>query len=823
MKKNKPHDKNQRIEQLEQENALYRKILENLPVGIQVFDNNGASFFVNKKQSELLGLHHPQAGVGQFNVLTDPYSVQTGAAQIYENVYRGNTHEHTYEYNLGMEQNMQQTQRETRIFQEKIIPLPNNLNQTEYVLAVLQDVSKHQQLQKQLEETQHRFELALDATHDGIWDWNLITNEIYFSANWKKMLGYQNNELPNVFSVWEKLTHPNDVKKSWEMLNKHINGKLPRFEMELRMKHKNGQWVDILSRAQAYFDQNHTAHRVVGTHVDINRQKQLEKQLIIEKEKAQQFADEISTINEELNQANQEYLAINEELRQTNELLYETNERLLVSETKFKTVFDIIDIGLTITDEQGHIIDCNRASEKILGITKQEHLTRLYDGKEWNIVRPDQTPMPPNEFASVRALTENKPVLNIEMGINKPQQITWMSVSATPIQLENYGVLVAYIDITDRINAERERIVFNRNFEAFLNQTSDFIYFKDINSRFLFCSQTLADITGHQHWKQMIGKHDFDVFPPNIAQIYNQEEVSVFNEGKPLLDKINPYFDKHGNKRFIATNKWPLFDDNKKVVGIFGISSDITQRLEAQQKLKDNEKKLMELNATKDKFFSIIAHDLRSPYSAILGFSELAVKSVLKKDIEKLDQFCKLIHQSAKQSFNLLNNLLEWSRIQTGKIEFNPDPLPLKALVIRTLDFLNANIKEKNIQVTLHIDEHIELFADKFMIETVLRNLISNSVKFTPSGGQISVQASLHSDRVQVTIKDSGIGISSSDIEKLFKIESNFSMPGTNNEKGTGLGLILCKEFIEKHNGTIWVESQLSEWTTFNFTIANQP
>ncbi|MBN1970162.1 MAG: PAS domain S-box protein [Candidatus Delongbacteria bacterium] len=940
------------MKELEKKNTLYESIIHNLPIGIQVFDRNGVSYLVNHKQSELLGLPDLSVGIGKFNVLTDPYAVASGAAKIYQDVYKGKKHEHTYEYNLGIDENKWDTRKDTRIFDEKIIPLKNNQQDTEFVLAVLDDVTdkkrreakqtdaeealrksnehhknfvnhspdilykfsnkrgalywsvrvtdilgfstdeltldpklwynsihpddkvmvndaienynkgekynieyriktktgnwvwlhdyfmfkenkgdeiiieghatditKRKELEIELAEAKQRFDMAMEATKDGLWDWNMLTNEIYFSPNWKRMLGYESNELPNNFSVWEQLTHPEDVKKSWDLLNEHISGKHERFEIEFRMKHKKGNWIDILSRANAYFDDNGNAHRVVGTHVDIRKQKQLEKQLIAEKVKANNYADEITAINEELNQSNQEYLALNEELKQTNETLHHTNIKLEESEIKFKTVFDILDVGLTITDEQGNIIDCNKASEKILGITKEEHLARNFAGKEWDIVRPDLSPMPVNEFASVRALKESKAILNIEMGILKPEEITWISANATPIHLKGYGVLVAFIDITDRKKSEQERILFNRNFEAFLNQTSDFVYFKDNESRFVFCSQPLAEITGHKHWKEMIGKHDLEVFPTDTAKIYYEEELPVFKEGIPLLEKTDPYYDKNGNKRFVLTNKWPLFDDNKQIVGIFGISRDITDRLEAEQKIKKSEKQLKELNATKDKFFSIIAHDLRNPFNALIGMNDLVSKKIDADDIETAKEILEHINNSSNQALNLLNNLLQWSRIQTGNLEFQPSHFDFEKSLGNVLALLEVNYKKKDISLKVTIEPYLQVYADKFMIETIMRNLISNAIKFTKKGGKIEVIAIKPGNRLEVSVQDSGIGISESKINMLFSIENNITSYGTENEKGSGLGLILCKEFIEKHNGKIWVESKENKGTRFTFKI----
>jgi len=395
----------------------------------------------------------------------------------------------------------------------------------------------------------------------------------------------------------------------------------------------------------------------------------------------------------------------------------QAEKELVQSQIKFKSIFDILTVGISITDEIGNIIDCNKVSEQILGVTKEQHLKRNYAGSEWKIIRPDFSLMPPNEFASVRALKEKKSIYNVEMGIVKSEnEITWISVNATPLNLEGYGAVITYVDITERKKEEEKRVVFNRNFEAFLNQTTDFVYFKDINSHFLFCSQTLANITGHKHWKEMIGKHDFDVFPEDIAKIYYQEELPVFAEGKALINKIDPYYDASGQKGFVLTNKWALFDDKNEIVGIFGISRDITERIKGEQKIKESEEKLKDLNATKDKLFTIIAHDLRSPFNSILGYSDLLNSNLKNYDIKKSEKFVSIIFSTAKNTLVLLDNLLSWAKTQTGQISYSPEKLLLSSIVGEIIELSNPIARNKNILLKHSQIEKIEVNADECSI-----------------------------------------------------------------------------------------------------------
>ncbi len=239
----------------------------------------------------------------------------------------------------------------------------------------------------------------------------------------------------------------------------------------------------------------------------------------------------------------------------------------------------------------------------------------------------------------------------------------------------------------------------------------------------------------------------------------------------------------------------------------------------AIERISKSEADLKKLNTTKDKLFSILSHVLRSPFSSILGFSEMLYYETGDFDAAQIKEIAATIYETSRETFDLLDNLLEWSRSQTGSIIFEPENIYLKDLVNSTVDLLDNSARKKDITISNEIPEKINAFADKNMINTVLRNLVSNAIKFTHHKGEIKILSRDIDNFIEITIADSGIGIKPEDIKKLFGIDIGFSTVGTDNEKGTGLGLILCKEFIKKNNGKIWIESESGKGSDFIFTL----
>jgi len=233
------------------------------------------------------------------------------------------------------------------------------------------------------------------------------------------------------------------------------------------------------------------------------------------------------------------------------------------------------------------------------------------------------------------------------------------------------------------------------------------------------------------------------------------------------------------------------------------------------------EKELKELIATKNKLFSIIAHDLKSPFTSILGFSELLMKKHKSIDQDKRESFISNILTSARNTFTLLENLLTWTRSQSGQIQLNPEKINLDSLIKQSVSILQNTAENKNIKISLPHDHNLFAYADNNTVATVLRNFLSNALKFTPRNGKIEIFAEeiQNNSSIKISIKDNGVGMSSKKIESLFSIETNESTQGTEQENGTGIGLLICREFIQLNKGKILVESKVNEGSIFSFIL----
>lgn len=235
--------------------------------------------------------------------------------------------------------------------------------------------------------------------------------------------------------------------------------------------------------------------------------------------------------------------------------------------------------------------------------------------------------------------------------------------------------------------------------------------------------------------------------------------------------------------------------------------------------LSETEQILKKLGATKDRFFSIIAHDLRNPFNALLGFTEMLSQNIDEFSKEEIKTYVDIIHKSAQNLYQLLENLLQWSRSQTGSIDFDPGWFSLKEVSDEVVQALQIHSERKNIKVKNNIKESHSVFADENLFSTVIRNLLSNSIKFTATGGRVELSSKEDRGFIEVSVKDNGTGIEKGEIKKLFSLDYNVSKKGTQDEKGTGLGLALSKEFVEKNGGRIWAESTPGMGSIFKFTV----
>ncbi len=314
------------------------------------------------------------------------------------------------------------------------------------------------------------------------------------------------------------------------------------------------------------------------------------------------------------------------------------------------------------------------------------------------------------------------------------------------------------------------------------------------------------------------------------GEVVRQRKAIVLNS----FQTENPYKKgiHEGHVKFYKYLSIPVIFD-KKIVAVASIANKETDYndLDIRQMtlLMDNVWKRYErislvdnlkvANATKDKFFSILAHDLRSPFNSMLGFSNMLNKNFDKYDSEKKKKFISIINDGLRRELKLLDNLLSWSRSQKGIIEFNPERINLSASTDEIIELFIQTANNKEIELKNSISENVFVTADQDMLSTIIRNLLSNAIKYTPKGGEIDIYALMKRTVFEIVIRDSGVGISKENQLKLFDISDSSSTKGTKNETGTGLGLVLCKEFVEKHGGKIWVISETGQGSAFHFTI----
>ena len=324
-------------------------------------------------------------------------------------------------------------------------------------------------------------------------------------------------------------------------------------------------------------------------------------------------------------------------------------------------------------------------------------------------------------------------------------------------------------------------------------------------------------------WKaeEVLGKAvgEFQWVYEEDLEIVTGISSEMFNNSNTSNVITNRNYCKDGS---VITCEWynsAFVDSSGKMISVYSLVHNISDRKQAELQLKKYSEKLKEMNRTKDKFFSIIAHDLRSPFQGLLGYSQ-----ILREEYNSLSEDEKIhiinsIQELSGNTFRLLDNLLQWSRLQTKKIVFKPEEFNLLEELYPTITALEYLAKNKGINLNYVIDGSISLVADKNMLNLIVRNLISNSVKFTEPGGEINLSVEKYDDYVQVSIKDTGVGIEENKFNDLFNIGQNISTKGTAGEGGSGLGLVLCKEMVEKHNGKIWVESEIGKGSRFCFTM----
>jgi signal transduction histidine kinase/CheY-like chemotaxis protein len=361
----------------------------------------------------------------------------------------------------------------------------------------------------------------------------------------------------------------------------------------------------------------------------------------------------------------------------------------------------------------------------------------------------------------------------------------------------------------------------NRIFELAKKSDSEFFtitYLNPDNSNYV--SDSVYNITGFtpKELTEDLGGLNSIIYEEDRFKV--KKELTNFITGNKNTTQISfRIVTKDNNIKNITQTIFAVKDEQNQIIALEAINKDITNLTQKATISEEEYQKLTEKNSAKDKFISIISHDLRAPFTSIIGFSEILLN---EKDLPELErqEYLSYIRDAAETQLELVNHLLDWSRLQSGRITLDLKRLNLKIIVSNAISQLTGIAIRKGITVNNLVPDNFSINADEKLILQVLTNLIGNSIKFTPTGKQIYVSADNYKTGfIEIIVKDEGTGIAEKDINKVFKIGEKFTINGTNGEKGSGLGLILVKEIIEKHGGNIWFYSKEGEGTDFHFTI----
>ena len=632
--------------------------------------------------------------------------------------------------------------------------------------GIFRDITERNQMEKVLKESESSLRNAQEIAKMGSWEWDMVTQKTKWSDNYYTLLGFKTTEVEPTFELFRSKIHPDDVHSLEEDLTKIMKDKIPS-SFELRLIQPDSSVIWIQNNISPVIKDNKLV-KLKGVIIDITKRKQAETNLA-----------ELHQFNSQIINSIQEGI-----------IVYDSNLR--------HTVF-------------------NSFMEKLSGIPASQVLGKY----------PTEA-FPFLEDVGVvknlkRALNgENVDVIDFPFSLPDSEKSGWASEKNVPLRNVNgeiIGVIGTVHDITGRKKAEEILKSINERFVLATTAAAISVWEHDFITDVIEIDDNFNKIYGNTQSNYQIGFNQFNKFihpdDVDIVKINIEEAIKSDKNINYEFRIIRP----DGNIRNISAYGKIVKDKTNKPIKFIGVNMDITDLKKTELALKENEIKLLQINRDKDLFISILSHDLRSPFNNLLGFSEVLIEDIYKLNTDEIEGIANDINKSARNTYNLLEDILMWARTQQGKIPFKPQILSFKDICRATLEILNPNANAKNIAINYSATEHLNVFADIDMLKTVMRNLVSNAIKFTNNGGVININAEQTGSTITISVSDNGIGIKPDSLTKLFDISQVLTTKGTEKETGTGLGLLLCKEFVEKHGGEIWAESEIGKGSDFRFTL----
>lgn len=637
-----------------------------------------------------------------------------------------------------------------------------------YLEGFIMDITSRKTAEQLLKESEQKFRQLTDVSSACIY---MISNGRFTMINpaVTKLTGYTLDELASKEIL--DIIHPEDKAMVATRMKNRLEGKEEVKNYELRILDRTGNtlWINnavelIKREGNPYF---------IGTFFDITERKQAE-------------------------------LALRE------------------SQQKLKAVFDGANIGISMINPDGKYVMANDWWLNYLGYSHEE----MYQLTNLDITHPDDQ----EESSKMIKLMLNSEISQYRLEkryVRKDGKVVWGDLSVSAIYNEaNKPYLFAgmVMDITKQKSDQEALQRSEKRYRLITENSTDVIWVLDVESRkFTYISPSIQQLRGYTVAEALNQTMNESIASDSIPVVEEQLGNGIMNflkdesiPQKPTLTEIQQPC-KNGSMIWVEVST-TIRRSQEGRLEVVGISRNIEERKQMEDELWAAKANLELSNATKDKFFSIIAHDLRSPFSGLLGLSELLSDDLEMLTEEEIRRSAKMINQAADSAYNLLENLLEWSRTQRGTMAFNPMPLALYREVNAQIDIAETTARQKHILLKNNTEPLTMINADKQMLQTILRNLISNGIKFSNLGGLITIYSRQMDHEVVLVVEDQGIGMDNVTIDNLFKLEFK-GEKGTRNEPGSGLGLILVKEFMDKHGGTIKVESLPGKGSRFSLSF----
>ncbi len=491
-----------------------------------------------------------------------------------------------------------------------------------------------------------------------------------------------------------------------------------------------------------------------------------------------------------------------------------TEKILLESEEQYRAIFENNSAAMAIIETDTTVSMVNEAYCQMSGFTAEEVI-----GTSWTQQIPQQDLERLKEYNRRRLINPHDAPDKYEFTFfHKSGEIKHSLMSVSMLQ-SNGKILTSFIDISKRKRAEKELFESEQRYRLLFETANEGILVAQ-GRRLVFVNPAMIELIGYSKeeifslsFLEFVCEDDWELVLSNQLKRISGEGADVRYHLRILRkDKSIKWVEMSGVKI-----EWEGLSATMNFV------TDITERKKAEEEINLKNEQLQKLNSEKDKFFSIIAHDLRSPFTGFLGLTQIMAEELSSLTMGEIQDISVRMRNSANNLFSLLENLLEWARMQQGLIPYNPKSIQLLSVVNECVDMIHESARIKGIKIDFNIPDHLMVFADGKLLQTIIRNLVSNAVKFTGKGGEISILTKVTSEKsVEISVKDSGIGMSSKMVNDLFRLDVQTNRLGTEGEPSTGIGLLLCKEFAAKLDGEIWVESEPGKGSTFYFTLPSK-